>query len=86
MVVVFRKNLPQLGEYLLFIWDLNEPVMVIQTALFTHEFLQLLSRACLNSFSSMYRSYLLKLIYMWGYFVTVNNHRYGDIYTTVYIP
>ena len=72
MVVLFRKNLPQLGEYLLFIWDLNEPVMVIQTALFTHEFLQLFLQ--------------LLLIYMWGYFVTVNNHRYGDIYTTVYIP
>ena len=60
--------------------------MVIQTALFTHESLQLLSRACLNSFSSKYCSYLLKLIYIWGHFVTVNNHHYGRCYMKIFIP
>ena len=36
MVVVSCKNLPQLKEILLFMRDMNEPVLVIQTALFTH--------------------------------------------------
>ena len=38
MVVVFCKKLPQLQEMLLFPREINEPVMVIQAAVFTRNY------------------------------------------------
>ena len=38
MVLVFCKKLPQLLELLLFKREMNEAVMVIQTALFTRDY------------------------------------------------
>ena len=35
------------------------------------------SCVCLNGLSTKYRSYLLKLVYICGHFLTVNNRRYG---------
>ena len=62
-----------------FIREMNEPVMVIQTALFTRDY--------------NYRVvYVLRafMIFIFGHFLTVNNRRYGRCYvknyTTVYVP
>ena len=55
---------------------MNEPVKVIQTALFTR----------LNSLSTKYRSCLLKLVYICGHFFTVNKHRYGRCHVKKFIP
>ena len=38
------------------------------------------SDKCINSFPTKYRSYLLKLISIFGHFLTVNNRRYGRCY------
>ena len=35
---------------------------------------------CLNSLPTKYPSYLLKLIYIYGHFLTVNNRRYDRCY------
>ena len=57
---------------------------------FTRDYNYRLSCVCLNSLSTKYRSYLLKLISTYGHFLTVNNRRYGRCYeknnTTVYVP
>ena len=45
-----------------------------------HTSLQLSSGANLNSFCTKYRSYLSKLIYICGHFLTVNNRPYGRRY------
>ena len=47
---------------------MNEPVIVIQTALLE------------------YRSYLWKMVYSWGHFLTVNNRRYGRCYVKKILP
>ena len=48
--------------------------------------LQLSSCVCLNSPCTKCRSYLLKLISIWGHFLTVNNRRYGRCYVKYIIP
>ena len=52
--------------------------MVIQTAF--HTSLQSSSCACLDSLATKYRSYLLKLVYICGHFLIVNNRRSGRCY------
>ena len=58
---------------------MNEPVMVIQTALLTRDYNYRVV-LCLNSLSTKYHSYLLKLSYICGQFLTVNNRHYGCCY------
>ena len=45
-----------------------------------HTSLQLSSCVCLNSLPTKYRLYLLKLVSIFGHFLTVNNRRYGHCY------
>ena len=54
--------------------------MVIETRLFTRDY------SYRNSLSTKHRSYLLKLIYICGHFLTVNNRRYGHCYVRKIIP
>ena len=65
--------------------EIYEPVMVIQTSLLIHMSLQLSSCACLNSLSTKYHWFLLKLIYICGHFLTVNNHHNGHCYVENFI-
>ena len=53
--------------------------MVIETRLFTRDY------SYRNSLSTKHRSYLLKLIYICGHFLTVNNHHYGHCYVENFI-
>ena len=57
-----------------FVREMNDPVMVIQATVVTS------CCACLNSFYTNFRSYLFKLIYICGHFLTVKNRRYGRWY------
>ena len=41
---------------------------------------------CLNSLPTKYCWYLLKLISIFGHFLTVNNRRYGCCYVKIFIP
>ena len=51
-----------------------------------HTSLQLSSCVCLNSLPTKYCLYLLKLISIFGHFLTVNNRRYGRCYVKIIIP
>ena len=51
-----------------------------------HTWLQLWSCICLNSLPTKYSLYLLKLISIFGHFLTVNNRRYGRCYVKMFIP
>ena len=51
-----------------------------------HRWLQLSSCVCLNSIPTKYCLYLLKLISIFGHFLTVNNRRYGRCYVKFIIP
>ena len=50
-----------------------------------HTWLQL-SSVCINSLPTKYRLYLLKLISIFGHFLTVNNRPYGRCYVKEIIP
>ena len=63
---------------------MNGPVIVIQTALFTCDYNY--GVASLNSLPSKYCLYLLKLMSIFGHFLTVNNRRYGHCYVKIIIP
>ena len=56
---------------------------MIQTALFTRDYNY---RVVHVLTATKYRSYLLKLIYVCGHFVTVNNRRYGRCYVKAFTP
>ena len=51
-----------------------------------HTSLQLSSCVCLNGLPTKYRLYLLKLVSIFGHFLTVNNRRYGRCYVKKIIP
>ena len=51
-----------------------------------HTWLQLWSCICLNSLPTKYCLYLLKLISIFGHFLTVNNRRYGRCCVKIFIP
>ena len=65
---------------------MTEPVMAIQTALFTHDYNYRVVLVLIAFLLAEYRSYLLKLIYICGHFLTVNNRRYGRCYVRKIIP
>lgn len=65
---------------------MNEPVMVIQTMLFTSNYNYRVVHVLTPFPQSIYCSYLLKLIYIYGHFLTVNNRRYGRCYVEKFIP
>ena len=50
-----------------------------------HTWLQLWSCICLNSLPTKCCLYLLKLISIFGHFLTVNNRRYGRCYVKIFI-
>ena len=56
----------------LFIREMNEPVMVNQAKLFPSYY----TNRVVHLFTSKYRSYVLKLIYIFGHVLTVNNRCY----------
>ena len=65
---------------------MNGPVIVIQTALFTRDYNYRVAYVSTDSIPTKYRLYLLKLISIFGHFLTVNNRRYGRCYVKIFIP
>ena len=62
-----------------------EPVMMVQTTVYTSNYNYRVVHV-VNAFSTKCRSYLLKLIYICGHYLTVNNRRYGRCYVKKFIP
>ena len=58
---------------------MNGPVIVIQTTLFPRDYNYRVAYV-FNSLPTKYCLYLLKLISIFGHFLTVNNRRYGHCY------
>ena len=56
---------------------MNGPVMVIQTVLFIRDYNYRVVYVLTALLQSIARAYLLKLINIYGHFLTVNNRRYG---------
>ena len=65
---------------------MNEPVMVIQTALFTHEYNYRVVHVLIAFLQSTVHICSVKLVYICGHFLTVNNRCYGRCYIKNIIP
>ena len=65
---------------------MNGPVIVIQTALFTRDYNYRVAYVSTDSIPTKYRLYLLKLISIFGHFLTVNNRPYGRCYVEIIMP
>ena len=70
----------------LIIREMNEPVMVIQATLFTSNCNYRVVHSLTPFLQKSIVHILLKLIYICGHFLTVNNHRYSCCYVKKFIP
>ena len=66
-------------EIFLFITGMNDPVIAIRGTTF-HNKLYQSSCACLQNLSTKFRSYMLKLIHIFGHVLMVNSSYYGRCY------